>query len=97
MLSYAEEKAKAQGILNIEFVGPGFLTYPHQVPPVDAVVTQLAIHYLPDSWKRMAIIGMASYLKDDGKLYLRDFIYSFGPHEYHCIFEDYPTKIREAA
>ncbi len=47
----------------MKFVKAGFLAYCHQGPPVDAVVTQLALHYLPDFWKPAAIIGMASCLK----------------------------------
>jgi len=52
MLKLAEKKAKSKSLENIEFIHGGFLTYEHRGEPVDIVVSQLALHYLPDFWKQ---------------------------------------------
>ena len=49
MLRYAEKKAAARDIRNVEFLPGGFLTYEHYGPLVDAAVTQIALHHLPDN------------------------------------------------
>ncbi len=92
MLMYADKKAKSQGINNIEFIQGGFLTYQHHGSPLDAVVTQIALHHLPDFWKQVALIRVADMLKDGGKLCLRDMIYSFDIREYESFFENYISK-----
>ncbi|VVB51360.1 Ubiquinone/menaquinone biosynthesis C-methyltransferase UbiE [uncultured archaeon] len=51
MLDFAQRKAESKGILNIEFHNAGFLTYEHSGANVDAIVSQLALHHLPDFWK----------------------------------------------
>ena len=48
MLQYAERKARALDIKNIDFIQGGLLTYEHRGPKVDVVVAQLALHHLPD-------------------------------------------------
>ena len=63
MLAYAEKKARSRGRDNIRFVNAGFLNYRHQGEPLDAVVTQLALHHLPDFWKQIALVKMNSLLR----------------------------------
>jgi putative AdoMet-dependent methyltransferase len=94
MLKYAEKKAKLQGIENVEFLQGGFLTYQHQDEPVDAVVTQLALHHLPDFWKQIALMRVAKMLKDNGKLCLHDVVYSFALMDYRDFFEGYVSKVQ---
>jgi putative AdoMet-dependent methyltransferase len=89
MLKYAEKKAASRDIKNVDFLQAGFLTYEHQGDPVDAVVTQIALHHLPDFWKQIALFRIAGLLKDGGKFCLRDVIYSFEISEYKEYFEKF--------
>lgn len=95
MLRYAEKKARSRGVSNVEFLRGGFLTYHHQGAPLDAVVTQIALHHLPDFWKQIALIRMAGMLRDGGKLCLRDVVYSFDIKEHNSFFEGYILKASE--
>ncbi|MHB1126931.1 MAG: class I SAM-dependent methyltransferase [Bacillota bacterium] len=82
MLDFARQKATERGLTNIEFCHGGFLTYDHVGDPPDVVVTQLALHHLPDFWKLIALRRIHTILRQGGKLYLRDTIYSFsGDHK----------------
>lgn len=77
MLEYAHQKAKREGIDNIEFHHGGFLTYEHHGEPLDAIVSQLALHHLPDFWKMIALRRTFEILKDGGRLYIKDVVFSF--------------------
>lgn len=88
MLRYAQKKAASRDIHNVDFLKGGFLTYEHQGDPVDATVTQIALHHLPDFWKQVALLRIAALLKKGGKLCLRDVVYSFDTAKY----EDYFRK-----
>ncbi len=74
MIERARIKAMEGGISNIEFHHAGFLTYAHNDPPVDAVVTTFAFHHLPDFWKGIALKRLNGMLKPGGQLYLHDVI-----------------------
>jgi putative AdoMet-dependent methyltransferase len=89
MLRYAERKARTKDIMNIQFVQAGFLTYQHQSSTVDVVVSQLALHHLPDFWKQIALLRISEMMKTGGKLYLKDIIYSFDPKKSRSFFERY--------
>lgn len=89
MLTYAEKKAKARGVANVEFLQGGFLTYVHKGEMLDAAVSQLALHHLPDFWKQVALIRLAGMLKPGGKLCLRDVVYSFSPADHQKFFEEF--------
>lgn len=75
MLEYAKRKASKVGIANIVFCRGGFLTYAHDAPPADAVVTNTAFHHIPDFWKGMALQRMNGMLKPGGTFYLSDVIF----------------------
>ena len=77
MLGQAGKNASAQGVENVTFSHGGFLAHAHSGPPVDAVVSQFALHHLPDFWKAVAFRRMAQVLKPGGKLFLADVIFSF--------------------
>jgi ubiquinone/menaquinone biosynthesis C-methylase UbiE len=77
MLDYARQKAESRGVNNIDFVRAGFLTYQNAGEPFDAVVSQLALHHLPDFWKAVALRRIWNLLKDDGRLFIRDVVFSF--------------------
>ncbi len=77
MLGCARRKAKKAGLTNIEFRHGGFLTYQHTGEPVDAIVSVVALHHLPDFWKLVGLHRLASMLKPDGRFYLFDVVFSF--------------------
>jgi len=75
MLTYAAERARAEGITNINFQQAGFLTYEHQGEPLAAAVSQLALHHLPDPWKFVALRRLCQFLRPRGRLFLSDVVY----------------------
>ncbi|WJI08787.1 class I SAM-dependent methyltransferase [Methanobacterium sp. CWC-01] len=86
MLDVLEKNAKNEGIENIETHCAGFLTYQHEGGPVDKMVSKVALHHLPDFWKSVALLNMASILKKGGKLYLFDVIFTFpAPDHEHSL------------
>lgn len=89
MLDFANEKAKKMKRSNIEFIHSGFLTYIHQGESVDAVITQFALHHLPDFWKMVALKRISEMLKVGGKLYLRDVVFPSSVEDY----DDFLNKI----
>jgi putative AdoMet-dependent methyltransferase len=103
MLRYARKKAKERlrevgregDIERIEYVRGGFLTYDHQGEPLDAVVSQFVLHHLPDFWKQVALIRIAGMLKDGGRLYIRDVVYSFDAADYENFFDGYLSRMAE--
>lgn len=82
MLTHAQRKAQLLGVNRIQFHHQGFLTYEHVARSADFIVTQAALHHLPDFWKMVAFLRMADMLKIGGVLYLWDAIYSFPPANY---------------
>jgi putative AdoMet-dependent methyltransferase len=62
---------------------------------MDAVVTQIALHHLPDFWKQIALNRMAEMLKDGGKFCLRDIVYSFDVSDYENAIGNYITRASE--
>jgi len=92
MLRYARKKAAARDISNVEFLPGGFLTYEHHGPPVDAAVTQIALHHLPDFWKQVALIRIAGLLKEGGRFCLRDVVYSFEAVDYQAYFQKFMAQ-----
>jgi putative AdoMet-dependent methyltransferase len=77
MLGRARRKARKTGLTNIEFHRGGFLSYEHAADPVEAIVSVMALHHLPDFWKLVGLHRLAAMLKPDGRLYLRDVVFSF--------------------
>ena len=75
MLEYACRKAEQRHVNNVEFAKGGFLSGLRPDGPVDAIVTQLALHHLPDFWKARAFDDIAKRLRPEGRLYLRDVVF----------------------
>lgn len=92
MLRYAQKKAALRFVSNVEFLPGGFLTYQHPGAPLDAVVTQIALHHLPDFWKQIALLRIAGMLKEGGKFCLRDVVYSFDPRDREKFFSEFISK-----
>jgi putative AdoMet-dependent methyltransferase len=97
MLRYAEKKAGMRGVSNVEFLPGGFLTYRHEGAQLHAIVSQIALHHLPDFWKQIALLRMADMLAEGGKLCLRDVVYSFDPAEHGKFLDEFISKAAEKA
>ena len=67
------------GVVNVEQVQAGFLTYRHTGEPADLVYARLALHHLPDFWKAIALDRIRGILRPGGILRLWDVVYSFEP------------------
>jgi putative AdoMet-dependent methyltransferase len=93
MLRYAGKKAASRAIRNVEFLPGGFLTYQHQGAALDAVVTQIALHHLPDFWKQVALLRISDMLKEGGKFCLRDVVYSFDPRVQERFFGEFISEV----
>ena len=89
MLKCARKKAAKAGLENIEFCHDGFLTYRHCAELVDAIVSVLVLHHLPDFWKLVALRRLGQMLKAGGKLYLFDVVYSFNVEHYESCFKGF--------
>lgn len=85
MLDFTRQKAVEAGLTNIVFCQGGFLSYEHQGPPVDVIVSVAVLHHLPDFWKGIGLRRIAKMLKPGGKFYLFDVVF---PDE----VEGYETK-----
>ncbi|MFA5384367.1 MAG: class I SAM-dependent methyltransferase [Eubacteriales bacterium] len=97
MLSSAHVKAKVKGISNIEFYHAGLLTCHHKGEMLDAVVSQLVLHHLPDFWKLIALKRVSSLLKDGGRLFLRDIVYPSGVEDYSLYFDALISNMKQYA
>ncbi len=97
MLEFAREKAKSRNRNNIQFIKGSFLTFESDDGPFDALVTQLALHHLPDFWKLIALKRINSMLKVSGRFYLRDVIYSSEISDFDSFFSKLLQSIPEEA
>jgi putative AdoMet-dependent methyltransferase len=95
MILHARQKAAERGIENVAFEEGGFLSGFVPPEPMDAVVSQFTLHHLPDFWKLTALRRVASYLKPNGKLFLRDVIYPSGVPDYDAYFAGLIAVIRK--
>jgi putative AdoMet-dependent methyltransferase len=96
MLDFCKNKCLNDGIKNVEFHNAGFLTYQHKAKPVDVIITKLVLHHLPEFWKLIALRRMASMLKQDGKLYLYDIVYSFEMNDFKKAMKRWIQKTLKA-
>lgn len=97
MLSLVRARADGLGLANLQCFAAGFLTYEHRGGPADFVVTQNALHHLPDFWKVEALLRVSSMLKPGGVLYLRDVVFSFPPAESEARIEAWMDEVSSEA
>jgi putative AdoMet-dependent methyltransferase len=97
MIHFARMKAENQNKKNIQFCNAGFLTYDNQSELFDVIITQLALHHLPDYWKMMALKRIYSMLKEDGKLYLRDVVFPSKIQDYDSYFANIIADLKKSA
>ena len=81
MVAHLEQRVEGAGILNVEVVQAGLLSYEHAGPPVDAVHTRNVLHQVPELFKVVALHRIAGMLRPGGVLRLRDLILDCAPHE----------------
>lgn len=97
MLACARDKAAERGIGNVQFEHGGFLSGFRPPWPVDAVVSQLALHHLPDFWKGRALTAVAAMLRSGGRFYLRDVVFPGGVDDYDAYFAAIVSALRAQA
>ena len=95
MLAYAKQKAQKNGISKISFFQAGFLNYEHNGSPLDMIVSNLALHHLPDFWKMIALERINKMLKPGGTFYLGDVVFSFPVEEYDNKINTWIDTMRE--
>ncbi|NLN43156.1 MAG: class I SAM-dependent methyltransferase [Methanosarcina sp.] len=96
MINFAKVKAENLKEAKIQFHNAGFLTYDNCDEPFDAVVTQLALHHLPDYWKMMALRRVYRMLKEGGKFYLRDVVFPSMIQDYDSYFDEIITQLKKS-
>ncbi|MHC4743740.1 MAG: class I SAM-dependent methyltransferase [Planctomycetota bacterium] len=89
MLEYCRRQAEDAGIENVEFHHAGLLTYMHSAEPTDAVVSQVALHHLPDLWKTIALKRIYDMLKPNGKFWLVDVVFDFDASDHRKFFDNW--------
>ncbi len=97
MLDYAREKSERLGIHNITYEVGGFFSGFQPERSVDGIVSQLALHHLPDFWKTKAINVVVKKLRPEGRLYLRDVVFPSEIEDYDLFFERIVEGIRSRA
>lgn len=97
MLGYAHHKAEQRNICNVTFEKGGFLSGFRPHCQVDGVVTQLSLHHLPDFWKSRALTIIARFLRPNGRLYLRDVVFSSTVEDHDAFFKVIIDEIRSQA
>lgn len=81
MLAMIHEKLESRGIQHVETVHDGFLSYEHPDDGAGFAFSKDALHHLPDFWKVEALKNVGETLEVGGILRLRDFVFSFDPHD----------------
>jgi len=94
MLDFARQRAESRNRHNIRYVQAGYLTYEHSGEKADAVLTQFALHHLPDFWKAHALRRIHSFLKPGGRLFLKDIVFPSGLDDYGAFFDRFVEQIR---
>ncbi len=97
MIDILRGKISRQGLQNITPVHSGFLTYEHQDAELDAIISNIALHHLPDFWKQVALCRFYDLLKSGGKLFLADVVFGFPPEEYRTSIDNWLDSIGSLA
>ncbi len=82
MLDYARKKARTSNVHNVTFAKGGFLSHGQENGSFDAVLTNAALHHLPDFWKMAALLKINRLLREDGRFFLGDVIFNYPPEQY---------------
>ena len=78
MLALAEIQARDRKV-RIWTQSAGLLSFAYQPNSYDLVVSEFALHHLPDFWKAVALARIFRALKPGSSFYLRDIVFSSMP------------------
>src|ERR1700688_112231 len=74
MLALAEIQARDRKV-EIRTQSAGLLSFAYQPNSYDLIVSEFALHHLPDFWKAVALSRIISALKPGASFYLRDIVF----------------------
>jgi 2-polyprenyl-3-methyl-5-hydroxy-6-metoxy-1,4-benzoquinol methylase len=74
LLALAKIQARARKVA-IRTQSAGLLSFAYQPDSYDLVVSEFALHHLPDFWKAVALARIFRALKPGSSFYLRDIVY----------------------
>jgi len=97
MLEFGRAKARRRGAENIRFEKGGFLTWDRSEGSLDAAVTCMALHHLPDFWKVVGLRRLWKMLRPGGRLYLSDVVYPFEADRAPAALDDWCASFRKLA
>jgi putative AdoMet-dependent methyltransferase len=97
MINFARMKAENQNKKNVQFYNAGFLTYENHDELFDVIITQLALHHLPDYWKMIALKRIYAMLKENGKFYLRDVVFPSDIQDFDSYFTNIIAGLKKSA
>ena len=87
MLQYAKSRADAEGLSGVVFEKAGFLSYGYGTERFDGIVSGLAFHHLPDTWKAIALRRIHAALKPGGRFLLLDVVFDWKQETPEAYFE----------
>ncbi|HOL70799.1 MAG TPA: methyltransferase domain-containing protein [Bryobacteraceae bacterium] len=97
MLACARRKADERKIANVTFEIGGFRSGFQPDGQLDAVISQLALHHLPDFWKFQALGAISRRLRPHGRLYLRDVVFPSPIDDYDAFINAAIQELRLSA
>ena len=78
MLSMATLRAREAGV-SLNTQSAGFLSFTYEPNSFDLIVSEYALHHLPDFWKAVGLARVFNALKPGGLLFLRDVVFTSKP------------------
>lgn len=96
MVAYATEKARRRSARPVIFRQAGFLTFEPPPASLDVVISQFALHHLPDFWKFIALRRVYAAMKAGGRFLLQDVVLPGTVADYGCYLSDVVGRIEAA-
>lgn len=78
MLAMAMRRASDSGV-SLREQSAGFLSFAYEPNTFDVIVSEFALHHLPDFWKAVALSRVLNALKPGGRFFLRDIVFTSKP------------------
>lgn len=97
MIDLCKNKISKNGINNITPICAGLLTYQHNAELVDAVISNVVMHHLPDFWKMIALKNIYNILKSDGRFFLFDIVFTFPVEKHEEFISNWLSIMKEKA
>lgn len=93
MIRYAKQKALKRGISSVAFHQAGFLSFSFDDGTFDVVVSQMALHHLPDFWKYIALKRIHAVMKPNGRFFFQDAVLPGAVQNFDQFFHEAVSKI----